>query len=336
MRVRLWVGVLAICAFAAAQAGGSVNDVVSLVRSAIQGGQPDSQVAKALHRIKLAESLDQKTVDELAREGAGPKAVAELERLRKLSAALPGAPAVDLQPRPAPLPDEQKRIVKTARESAINYTKSLPDFICMEMVRRYDDTRGKLLDTLTLKLSYFEQTEKYQLLTINGRATILPYESVGGVITQGEFGSLLAEVFDPRSAADFQWDHWTTLRTRPAQVYSFHVAVARSHYRILVGGRGARDETVAGQHGFVYVDAETSQTVRVATEADSIPRDFPVLGSSTTLDYGFVEIGGRQFLLPLHADARMRTLHMQTRNDVEFHSYKKFGADTSITFTEKQ
>jgi len=336
MRVRFWVAVLAICAFAAAQTGGSVNDVVSLVRSAIQTGQPDNEVAKALHRIKLAESLDQYTIEELQAEGAGPKALAELERLRKISAGLPHPATAALQPRPAPLPDEQKRIVDLARESAVNYIKSLPDFICMEMVRRYDDTRGKLLDTLTLKLSYFEQKEKYQLLTINGRATFLPYDSVGGAITEGEFGSLLAEVFDPRSAADFQWDHWTTLRTRPAQVYSFRVAVARSHYRIVVGGRGTRDETVAGQHGFVYVDAETSQTVRVATEADSIPRDFPVLGSSTTLDYGFVEIGGRQFLLPLHADARMHTLQMETRNDVEFHSYKKFGADTSITFTEKQ
>ena len=165
--------------------------------------------------------------------------------------------------------------------------------------------------------------------------TVLPYESVGGVITEGEFGSLLSEVFDPQSAAEFHWDHWTTVRNRPAQVYSFRVPAARSHYRILVGGRGGRDETVAGQHGFVFLDGDTSRTVRIVAEADGIPRNFPVLSASTTLDYGFVEVGGRQFLLPLHADARMRTLQIESRNVVEFHSYKKFAADSTITFTEK-
>jgi hypothetical protein len=333
MRVRLWAGLLALSACAAA--GDSVNDVVSLVRSSIQQGQQDSQLAKALHRIKLAESLDQHSIEELENEGAGPKAIAELQRLRKVSAALPPA-ATTVQPRPAPPPGEQKRIVEMARESALNYTRSLPDFICTEVVRRYDDTRARLLDTLTLKLSYFEQKEKYQLLAINGRATVLPYESVGGVITQGEFGSLLAEVFDRQAAAEFRWDHWTTLRGRPAQVYSFRVPVARSHYRILVGNLGTRDETVAGQHGLVYVDGDTSQTVRIVSEADGIPRDFPVLSAATDLDYGFVEIGGRPFLLPLDAGVRMTTAQRRTRNEVEFHSYKKFASDATITYTEKQ
>jgi len=335
MRVRLWAGILAISACAAAETGASVNDVISLVRAALQRGQKDSQLAKVLHRIKLMESLDQHTIEELESEGTGPKAIAELQRLRKVSATLPTA-ATAIQPQAAPPPDERKRIVEMARESALNYTRSLPDFICTEVVRRYDDTRSRLLDTLTLKLSYFEQKEKYQLLAINGRATVLPYESVGGAITQGEFGSLLAEVFDRRSATEFQWDHWTTLRQRPAQVYSFRVPAARSNYRIVVGGRGRRDETVAGQHGLVYVDGETSQTVRIVSDADGIPLDFPVLSASTTLDYDFVEIGGRRFLLPLHADARMRTAQMQTRNDVEFHSYKKFASDATITYTEKQ
>jgi len=84
------------------------------------------------------------------------------------------------------------------------------------------------------------------------------------------------------------------------------------------------------------VDAETSQTVRIASQAEGIPPDFPVLSSSTTLDYGFAEVGGRRFLLPLRAEARMSTAQMRSRNEVEFHSYKKFAAEATITYDPHQ
>ena len=64
-----------------------------------------------------------------------------------------------------------------------------------------------------------------------------------------------------------------------------------------------------------------------------MPPDFPVLSSSTTLDYGFADIAGGSYLLPLHAETRMRTRETDTRNEVDFQSYKKFVADSSITYT---
>ena len=72
--------------------------------------------------------------------------------------------------------------------------------------------------------------------------------------------------------------------------------------------------------------------VRIVSEADTIPEKFPVRNSATSLDYGFADVGGRRYLLPLRAEVRMGTSSMQTRNEVEFHSYKKFGAESSITF----
>ena len=49
------------------------------------------------------------------------------------------------------------------------------------------------------------------------------YEDVGGTISQGEFGSLLRQVFDRKAGADFRWDHWTTLRKRPTHVFAFRI-----------------------------------------------------------------------------------------------------------------
>lgn len=333
MRQRLWAGILLLAMWAAAQGGHSVNDLIALVRAAIGNRQSDHKIAGVLHKFRLAESLDERTIEELESEGAGPKTVAELERLREASSVLPRPPAPPLfEPRPAPPPDEQKRMVEAARESALNYTRLLPDFICTEMVRRYEDPHAKLIDILTLQLTYSGQRENYKLLTINGRPTFRPYDSVGGVITQGEFASLLNEVFERRSEAEFQWDHWTTLRKRPTHVYGFRVAAGKSHYRMSAIGRAERYTAAVGQHGLVYIDGETSRTVRIIAEADSIPPDFPVRSATTTLDYDFVDIAGRQFLLPLRAEARMTTVDRRTSNEVEFHSYRKFAADTSITY----
>ncbi|MBY0369198.1 hypothetical protein K2X33_00830, partial [bacterium] len=44
------------------------------------------------------------------------------------------------------------------------------------------------------------------------------------------------------------------------------------------------------------------------------------------------DISGNTFLLPLRAEVRMREGKLLIRNDIEFRNYRKFGADTSITF----
>ena len=63
-----------------------------------------------------------------------------------------------------------------------------------------------------------------------------------------------------------------------------------------------------------------------------IPDGFPVRSAYTLVDYDFTEVGGRPYLLPLRAEVRMNTADLQTRNDVAFHSYRKFAAETTITF----
>ena len=156
---------------------------------------------------------------------------------------------------------DQRRIVAAAQQIALNYAKSLPDFICTEVIRRYDDTRGgfDLRDTLDVKLTYFDQQENYRLLTVNGRPSIKPFESVGGAVSKGEFGSMLYSIFLGESKATFRWDHWTTLRKHIAHVFSFRILAANSMYQMQfsTGPAFGKSGIIAGQHGFVYVDRET-------------------------------------------------------------------------------
>jgi hypothetical protein len=324
------------CVFAA-QNGSTVADVIRLVRTAIERHDKDADLAKAVHKLKPAERLDYRIVDALETEGAGPKALAELERLRDLSRTLP-PPAIRFAfaQDPIPVAEDQRRIVRETQQIALNYSRSLPDFFCTEVVKRHDDARGplQLRDTLEIKLTFFEGKEDYRVLTVNGRPNIRPLEEVGGSISKGEFASMLNSIFTGQSQAVLQWDHWTTVRNRVAHVYAFRIKVENSSYHISFRypGRFTSQGVKVGQHGYVYIDRETNQVLRIVSEADTIPKNFPVQHSSTVLDYDFVDVGGRQFLLPLRADVRLSTDRLNTRNLVEFHGYRKFSGESTITF----
>jgi len=334
------LGLVMAAALWAAEPESRVNQVIALVRAQVAENHPDAQVAKEVRKIKLAERLDDQIVEELESEGAGPKTVEELIGLRDRSRELPEpAAALPFKHSPRPPIEEQRAMLSQARQTALAYATSLPDFLCTEVVRRFigEGSNWSLKDTLHLKLTYFEHREEYKLLTINGHATQKSYEDAGGSISEGEFGSILLQVFEPRSETQFRWDHWTTLRKREAQVLSFRVAPEHSTYHLAFGwvGQGGRDSTIVGQHGFVYIDRETNRVLRIWAAADSIPWDFPVQETSTMLDYDFTAISGQKFLLPLRADVRIGSTQMHTRNVLEFENYQKFGADATISFDGK-
>jgi len=321
----------------AAQNGTSVAELLSTVRAALSNHDKDGDLAKALHRLKPSERIEYRILDALETEGVGPKAYAELDRLRAASVDLPG-PAVNpsFPQEPMPSVEDQRRIVHDTQETALNYSRSLPDFFCTQIIRRYDDSRGSLdlRDTLQVKLTYFEGKENYRVININGRPTSKGMDEVGGAISQGEFASILNSIFTGQSKAVLQWDHWTTVRSRTAHVYAFRIKVENSsamlQYRY--NGRSGPNGVRTGQHGYVYIDRETNEVLRIVSEADSIPPGFPVQRSSTTLDYEYVDVGGRKFLLPLRAEVRLGSRMLQTRNIVEFHEYRKFTGESTITF----
>src|ERR1017187_6982392 len=227
MRLRFHVALIAAC-LAAAQGRGSVNDLVAEVRLELQRNRSDSQVAKDLRKGKLSERLDDRTVETLQSEGAGPETVAELLLMRDRSSDLPRPATPAIAEPPAPSPAEQVQIWNAAHENALRYTENLPNFICSEVVRRYTDPNQKggwrLADTLVLKLTYFDRQEEYKLMTVNNHSTSLSYEQMRGAITEGEFGSMLAAIFALKSRTNRSWDHWTLLRSRPTHVYSFAIA----------------------------------------------------------------------------------------------------------------
>jgi hypothetical protein len=248
---------------------------------------------------------------------------------------LPDDPPKFAEP-PMPTQEEMVAAIHHARVYALNYTAHLPDFLCNETVERFEDIGAKgnwrQKDVLGVRLGYLDHAEDYKLMTVNGKPTKLTFQSVRGAWSQGEFGSLMLEIFDPATHAQFRWDHWTHLRKRATQVYSYRVRTNDSHYKLAYGTGSVPTEVMVGEEGFVYLDGESSDISRVTDQAADIPLDFPVYQAIRVVDYALQDVGGKLYFLPLHAEVHMGAGELHTKNEVAFSNFRKFQGESTITF----
>jgi hypothetical protein len=330
---------LALAAAASAQVKMTVEQLVGFIKSSVQLHEDDRKVAETVKKTQLSNQLDAHTVETLQGLGAGRLTVAALKTLMSDSASLPAAPApppkLTVAPMAAPDSEEQKKILAAVTENAINYSNTLPNFICMQVTRRYVDRVGgenfRLTDTIAEKLSYFEHKEDYKVISVNGApVTNRKHEQLGGATSSGEFGSMLLEIFSPESQTQFQWERWGKLRDHIMHVFSFRVLLENSKYNITA--EDVKRTITVGYHGLVYADRDSHAVTRITMEADDIPADFPIRAASEILDYDTRSISGQSFLLPIKVEMQMRDGRNAMKNEAEFRLYNKFGADTSITF----
>ena len=338
--------IVALCASAAAQQRMSVEQLLKFLRSEIRmKTDSDKTVADYVRRIKLTQRLDARTIEQLQGEGLGPRTAEALKTLAATTGDLPAPPPdapkpVYRQPDP-PSAAEQKRILAEVTDYARNYVKSLPDFICRQVTRRFIDPSGKESyipqDVVLERLSYFEGHENYKVVTVNDKPVSIDHQKLGGAaVSEGEFGSIMAEIFDQRSATEFGWARWTTWRGRPTYVFTYRVPQPRSSYRITQytsAGGADRVSAVAGYHGEVFVDKETLKVMYIKLETEGLPSDFPIREVDLTLRYNNTKIGDGDYILPERAELRSRDdRNVLVKNNIEFLLYQKFGADTAIQF----
>jgi hypothetical protein len=86
--------------------------------------------------------------------------------------------------------------------------------------------------------------------------------------------------------------------------------------------------------GAIWVDAVTRRVLKLEQHATSFPRDFTVSRADSTLEYGFVRIEQKTYLMPMKAETSgcMSGSGSCTRNAIEFRNYRKFTTDSKIDF----
>ena len=316
----------------------SVPDLVTFIKSSIQLHNDDRAVASTVRRLKLTNRLDAGTVEDLQGMGAGPQTLAALRELITASASLPVvAPPPPPPPQiviPPPSPEELKKVLAEITQRALDYTKSLPNFICAQVTTRSVDPSGTeswhQTDRIQEQLSYVDGKEDYKVVLVNNLPVVnMQHEKLGGITSSGEFGTMLYQIFAPQTQTHFDWERWATLRGKRMYVFSFRVEQANSDYGISHQPSGR--SIIAGYHGLIYADAENRQIMRIKMDCDGLEA-FPINQVSLTLDYAPTTISEQSFVLPMAAEVRSREVKSLGKNVMQFSLYRKFGADATITF----
>ena len=234
---------------------------------------------------------------------------------------------------PAPSPEQAQTIVADARKRALEYGKSLPNFLCVEVTSRSINAGGKgnwkQRDSIAELLRYRDEQESRTTLEVNGKKSSITRGEMNSTwpLSVGEFGGMLNEVFQESSKADFQWKEAATLDNGTVQVFSYRVAKENATLSLSDGNH----RIGVGFHGLVYIDSATSGVRRITLEADDLPRNFSMHAAEMTVDYGFSAIGTRDCLLPQRATVSVTRGHNDVElNEIAFRSYRRYAAQSRI------
>jgi hypothetical protein len=231
-------------------------------------------------------------------------------------------------------------VIDMATDEAFSFSETLPNYVVKQFTTRYEtgaarggQTSWAAVDTVTADVVSENGKESYRNVLIDGKPPKGDIANTGTWST-GEYSSILLDVLQPRTDADFHNKRTTTIVNRSAFRYDFSVERENSHWHIHFGAESYNPEYT----GAIWIDKETYRVLRIELSARNIPKGFPLDTVESAVDYDYVMISGNKYLLPVHSEALSceRGTSGCSRNVIEFRNYRKFGADTSITFDTPQ
>jgi VWFA-related protein len=240
---------------------------------------------------------------------------------------------------PAPSADELQAIIAGARKRALDYAKTLPNFVCVEATNRSVDAAGngkwKHRDSIAELLRYHDNEESRSTLEVNGRRSHLQRAEMNTSwpLSVGEFGAMLNLVFQPSSKTEFEYREAATREDRSGTVQVLGYRVLRDNATITLG-QGS-DQVGVGFHGLVYIDPATGGVQRITMEADGLPKTFSMSAAAMTVDYDYVAIASRDYLLPVRSTVSLQRRHKAIElNEITFQNYRRFASRSKIKMVQ--
>jgi hypothetical protein len=232
---------------------------------------------------------------------------------------------------------ERTATIDAVREYALNYTKRLPNYMCMLTTQQTSRTPNAANDpsiqvTVTEEeLSFVDSKEIRRITRIDGKPVSRQADDQLAGMSRGEFGNLLDVIFEPATGADVRWSRAATLNSRKVDVLAFRVPQARGYLFKKPGGRG--DVRVPFE-GFVYADAETHEVLRIQMKCTMIPDNSEIQTFELTLDYKGTKVAGHEFVLPSKFTAHFMNSaeDRQHINEGRYSACRQFSADATIQF----
>jgi VWFA-related protein len=240
-------------------------------------------------------------------------------------------------PVPPPTDAETQSMIEAARQRALAWSETLPNFFCVEITDHAVDPTGRgdwhHKDNIVQLMRYIDHRETRSTVELNGQPSSVEPDQLDFAHSVGEFGGMFQLVFDPSAKAKFTWKESDVLDGQPVQVYAFQVALANSNFDLT--GLNNRQHAV-GFHGLVYLDTGTRSVRRITIDADDIPEILQVRASSMSVDYSWISINNHDYLLPIRGAVSLREgKHQAVLNEFEFRNYRRFGSQIRILTKEE-
>lgn len=314
------------------------------------------EVVSLLYQLQRNPGVRDELIDQLRKRGIGFPLT---DGMRSLVATKSGNDAVlrrtleeaerrRVNPTASTLPSETEgnELLERTRNVTLAAANAMPDFVVKQIIKRsvaYGQTANWIpQDNLTIAVGYRANVgEEYKILTVNGMPVgddvkasrdYSKYAPKGASSSGVEYISALADVFKPESKTEFRMVDTDVIKDRRTIVYEYAIKKDFSQLSLSVADTGAR--AVVGSRGRLWVDRELDRVLRFEQIATEIPPDFPITAARTLIDYDWVSINERKYLLPTHSEILLTTINpkfvLQSRNDVRFRSYQKFGAELKV------
>jgi len=333
-------------------------------------GRTDAETAALIYDLQLSERLNAAGLARLNSDLPGEKTRQALLAVADASAFL--APP-DEQIVGHATPDAASlRAMMVKLVDYVNTTvRQLPNFIATRKTAAFEDrlSEDRLEATGLVGYSYqplHEVGSSSVRVTYRDRREVVDEgaakndkhgNQAGGLVTAGEFGPMLSRVAADAIQGKISWSRWEKGSAGDAAVFHYAVPAEKSHYKVefccvtdevdLAGAHEDRHvfSETASYHGEIAFDADSGAILRMTMEAE-MPAGELVSGAAMLVEYGPVEIGGKQYICPSKSISILKAHTIQATgmysranykgaaktflNDVEFGQYRRFGAETRI------
>jgi VWFA-related protein len=344
----------------------SVHELDQILDTA--NAEKDGELAKELAGLELSERLDSNLLSLWKNRLRGKKSIAALVALADESAFL-DPPAAEILSDPAPDLDTQREMISRTVNYLTKVNPKLPDFFAIRTTTEYEQPSLQKADTWKTALA--DQSlreaviEKATLRYRNGheeqdteKREASPSARRRDLNLVGVFSPVLGSVLRDATRGDsiLIWSHWVEGERGREAVFRYIVRAENPHYNVtyccLVGERIFL--TSPRYLGELTIDPGTGAILRLTMQAElgwilepNLNPVLPAKGAAAMIEYGPVEIGGKEYICPHRSVVimRVRTVNTltvwgetfdvyapyETRlNDIVYRDYHKFGAEARM------
>jgi len=236
-------------------------------------------------------------------------------------------------------------------EFVASLTQKMPDLFAARQLARFQDLRVvrgvpqpalaevkplALVDQSTGAVHFREGRE-----VVEAESNGAPLKKfVNGLDTWGTFGPILTIVISDALKARIGWSHWENGPQGRLAVFRYAVLEADSHFRtqfccyLSENGLPSSFAAKPGYHGELAIDPKTGAVLRLVLKADVRPdaaahvepEESPLLRSDVLVEYGTVDIAGKQYITPQRAVTVMTSWTLGSEGPVKQGLAKAEGA----------